>query len=578
MHRTLIPSLIVPLLLTAACASAADDAGVEAGAAPDAAAALHAVPDAAVDAGTAAFEMVLDVDIAGQPFTMQGSGAFDRASDRLRMEMDMGAMFEDLAIVSDGHLPAGFDEPVQIVADGSTMYLRAPLFDLIGGGGWVSLAAADLGATGDGGLDLGSYDPVQLLEALRGVAGEPEVVGTEPVRGVETTRYSATADVAQALEAVPEEQRARLEAQLDQLGDTTIPIDVWVDGDGLPRRVRVDMAASYAAKGLDDARAVLTVELFDYGQPVGDRRAGRRRGHPPRRRRRRSGRRRGRLVIERTVEIDGHGGPVRLALAEAGERRTAAAPRPRVHRGQGGLHRLARSPRRARVARRRPRPARARRERTAPGGVGLLLRGPRPPTSSASSMPWAGIAARSWVTRWAGWSCRSPCSGLRSGSTASCSWTPRTAACAADPGLVELGVAIARTEGMAALMAAQDALGRRRSARHHRHTRGCWPAARAIESSARASCWPRPRPCTSRCSTAITDPAGVDRLDALASVTVPTLVLVGEQDTPFLKPSHRMAEAIPGAELAVLPDGGHSPQFETPDHWWKALSTFLERV
>ena len=78
--------------------------------------------------------------------------------------------------------------------------------------------------------------------------------------------------------------------------------------------------------------------------------------------------------------------------------------------------------------------------------------------------------------------------------------------------------------------------------------------------------------------TAITDPAGGDRLDALASVTVPALVLVGEQDTPFLKPSHRMAEAIPGAELAVLPDGGHSPQFESPDHWWKALSTFLERV
>jgi hypothetical protein len=265
MHRTLISSLLVPLLLTAACASAADDASVEAGAGPDAVATLHAVPDAAVDAGTGAFEMVLDVDIGGQSFAMQGSGAYDRGSDRLRMEMDLGALFEDLAIVSDGHLPAGFDEPVQVVADGSTMYLRAPLFDLIGGG-WVSVAATDLGATGSGGL--GSYDPVQILEALRGVAGEPEVVGTEPVRGVETTRYSATADVARALEAVPEEQRARLEAQLDQLGDTTIPIDVWVDGDGLPRRVRVDMAASYAAMGLDDASAVLTVELFDYGTPV----------------------------------------------------------------------------------------------------------------------------------------------------------------------------------------------------------------------------------------------------------------------------------------------------------------------
>ena len=59
---------------------------------------------------------------------------------------------------------------------------------------------------------------------------------------------------------------------------------------------------------------------------------------------------------------------------------------------------------------------------------------------------------------------------------------------------------------------------------------------------------------------------------------VPTLVLVGEEDAPFRKPSQRMAEAIPGAELVVLPDGGHSPQFESPELWWKALSGFLDRV
>jgi len=34
----------------------------------------------------------------------------------------------------------------------------------------------------------------------------------------------------------------------------------------------------------------------------------------------------------------------------------------------------------------------------------------------------------------------------------------------------------------------------------------------------------------------------------------------------------------PGAELAVIPDAGHSPQFENPDAWWSALSTFLARV
>jgi pimeloyl-ACP methyl ester carboxylesterase len=70
----------------------------------------------------------------------------------------------------------------------------------------------------------------------------------------------------------------------------------------------------------------------------------------------------------------------------------------------------------------------------------------------------------------------------------------------------------------------------------------------------------------------------LDRLDGLRSVAVPTLVIVGEQDRPFVKPSQRMAEAIPGAELAVIPGAAHCPQFEAPDAWWAALSGFLARL
>jgi pimeloyl-ACP methyl ester carboxylesterase len=78
---------------------------------------------------------------------------------------------------------------------------------------------------------------------------------------------------------------------------------------------------------------------------------------------------------------------------------------------------------------------------------------------------------------------------------------------------------------------------------------------------------------------AITDAtSGLDRLPDLAGIAAPTLVIVGDEDGPFLKPSRRMADAIPGAELAVIPDAGHSPQFENPDAWWQALSAFLRRV
>ncbi len=78
---------------------------------------------------------------------------------------------------------------------------------------------------------------------------------------------------------------------------------------------------------------------------------------------------------------------------------------------------------------------------------------------------------------------------------------------------------------------------------------------------------------------AITDAdSGLDRLDDLRGLSMPALVIVGDQDAPFLKPSRRMAEVIPGAELAVIPDAGHSPQFESPEPWWKALRGFLDRL
>lgn len=66
-----------------------------------------------------------------------------------------------------------------------------------------------------------------------------------------------------------------------------------------------------------------------------------------------------------------------------------------------------------------------------------------------------------------------------------------------------------------------------------------------------------------------------DELPLLAGVACPTLVLVGEHDRPFVKPSRRMASTIPGARLAVIPDAGHSPQFENPEVWLAELGGFL---
>ncbi|HMC53487.1 MAG TPA: alpha/beta hydrolase [Acidimicrobiales bacterium] len=69
-----------------------------------------------------------------------------------------------------------------------------------------------------------------------------------------------------------------------------------------------------------------------------------------------------------------------------------------------------------------------------------------------------------------------------------------------------------------------------------------------------------------------------DRLQALRGLRVPTLVIVGEQDAPFLGDGRRMAAAIPSARLAVISNAGHSPQFEAPERWLDELSGFLDEL
>jgi 3-oxoadipate enol-lactonase len=70
-----------------------------------------------------------------------------------------------------------------------------------------------------------------------------------------------------------------------------------------------------------------------------------------------------------------------------------------------------------------------------------------------------------------------------------------------------------------------------------------------------------------------------DATAELASIDVPTLVVVGEQDA--LSPPdvvRAMADAIPDAELAVLPGAGHLSNLEAADAFNAAVGDFLERL
>lgn len=64
----------------------------------------------------------------------------------------------------------------------------------------------------------------------------------------------------------------------------------------------------------------------------------------------------------------------------------------------------------------------------------------------------------------------------------------------------------------------------------------------------------------------------------LHEIVVPTLIICGEKDEPFLGPSRVMHEAIPGSELVIIKGAGHGPQMETPAEFNRVLAGFLDRV
>ena len=70
-----------------------------------------------------------------------------------------------------------------------------------------------------------------------------------------------------------------------------------------------------------------------------------------------------------------------------------------------------------------------------------------------------------------------------------------------------------------------------------------------------------------------------DTTDGLHRVAVPTLILVGEEDT--LTPpaqAREMAARIPGAELALVPAAGHVSNLENPESFNASLGEFLARL
>jgi len=73
-------------------------------------------------------------------------------------------------------------------------------------------------------------------------------------------------------------------------------------------------------------------------------------------------------------------------------------------------------------------------------------------------------------------------------------------------------------------------------------------------------------------------PSLYDLKDKMAKLTVPTLIVNGDEDEPCLDPGNMMKRAIPSAGLVVLPKTGHTMNIEEPALFNATLQSFFHAV
>jgi len=197
---------------------------------------------------TARLEFRVEVELNGQRLVTVMDGAIDN---------------ERRAAIFDVTFPeapglALLPKEARMITAGDTVFVAIPESrrDRTGGKPWASTGMPAHGALGVTGASPASY--LESLEEHAAPGKGVERVGTEDVRGVATTRYRVELDVASMAPASADQAQLH---QLKQLGADHLPMEVYVDEAGLPRRTTVD----FDRDGFDFR---FSFELYDIGEPV----------------------------------------------------------------------------------------------------------------------------------------------------------------------------------------------------------------------------------------------------------------------------------------------------------------------
>ena len=252
MRRTIITAALVGVALLSACGPQA----------PSADELVVSSASATQDAGSANMAMEMRMSGGAQEVTINATGAFEFDTGRGAMTMNMGDLGAQMGMGD-----------IEMRTDGTTIYMKMPAA-MNPPTPWVKMDLDTMtGVPGMGQLQqFNNNDPRATMELLRGVA-DVEELGSEEIRGTATTHYKGMVDLEKAIAEAPPETKKALRQQYQLLGITEVPVDVWVDDEGLLRRQDITMDLSKmdtqgAPAGQVPTSMFMRMELFDFGTDV----------------------------------------------------------------------------------------------------------------------------------------------------------------------------------------------------------------------------------------------------------------------------------------------------------------------
>jgi endonuclease YncB( thermonuclease family) len=272
--RTAVVAACGVLALAAAgCGSSGSGGGIQ----PAAAQAIRTA--ATTSTGAQGYKLNLSMKISSPALptaiTATGNGAFSPRNRTGTMTIDM-----NLANIPGAAQQLGSsDMKMNEVIDGTTFYVQLPAFlasKLPGGKPWMKIDLAKAGAAagipGFSSLLGGSSqnDPSQFLQYLRAAGGSVTTVGSERINGVSTTHYQTAINLDRVGSQLPSASRAAAQQAISSMEKLTglhsIPVDVWIDGSHLVRRMSISFTEHVGGQAL---ALQMQIDIPEYGpQPA----------------------------------------------------------------------------------------------------------------------------------------------------------------------------------------------------------------------------------------------------------------------------------------------------------------------